>query len=105
MSAYTYEITGVTADVFIKDRLVAITGDLSPVRNDNGKLAYAYLLLDWILDDETGSERLGRIKAIEQAFAAHQSDRREQQIRDLTILFPDFLIKVERYHRFMREGA
>jgi len=98
-------INGENTDTYIKDHLVDIARALSPVQDNDGRLAYASLLLSWILQGETPEIRFSRTKSINQAYRNHMSNR-SPGINygppvDMTITYPDFMIEVQKFLDFL----
>jgi len=98
-------ITGITSDVLVKSRMVDYAKDLSPVQDNDGRLAYASLLLAWVLQGETERIRLVRTKALEQTYQSHLSDRcwgvNHGPRTDVSIPYPDFMIEVQKFLEFL----
>jgi hypothetical protein len=98
-------ITGFTSDKYVKNRMLDYAKDLSPAEDFDGRMAYASLLLDWVLEGEDEAIRLTRTMALEQAYIGHLSDRcpgiNYGHQTDTSIGFPDFMIRVDRILEFL----
>jgi hypothetical protein len=96
-------INGENTDTYVKDHLISIARDLSPVRDNDGRLAYASLLLSWILQGETPDLRFARTKSINQAYRNRVSDFGNgiKTGPDMTISYPDFVVEAEKFLEFL----
>lgn len=99
----THSITGFASDLGIRDQMADYARNLSPVQDNDGRLAYASLLLAWVLQGSTKEIRRTRVKAIEQAVHSHMIDRASSSGRslDYMITYPDFMIEVEKFLEFL----
>lgn len=98
-------ITGVVSDYLVKDHMAEYAKDLSPAQDNDGRLAYASLLLSWVCEGETQNARYIRVKSIRQAHRNHMSDRCEginfgPKI-DTTISYPDFMAEIQKFLEFL----
>jgi hypothetical protein len=100
----THSITGFTSDLGIRDQMASYARDLSPVQDNDGRLAYASLLLAWVLQGSTKEIRRTRVKAVEQAAHNHMGDRTPKHglaSPDYMITYPDFMVEVEKFLEFL----
>jgi hypothetical protein len=90
-------INGENTDTYVKDRLVSIAQSLSPVQSTDGWLAYASLLLAWILEGETEKIRFTRTTAIQKA----HSGRLLLPSWERQMIYPEFLTEAEKIAEFL----
>ena len=98
-------ITGVVSDSMVKEQMAGYAKNLSPVQDNDGRLAYASLLLAWVLEGTTQNFRYTRANAIWQVYINHMSDRclgiNHGSKVDTSITYPDFMIEVEKFLEFL----
>lgn len=90
-------INGENTDEYVKERLVAIAQNLSPVQSTDGYLAYASLLLAWIIEPKDMGARFIRTTAIQKAHSA----RVGIPVLDRQITYPEFIAEAEKIAEFL----
>lgn len=88
-----------------RDRLADIASQLSPIESNDGRMAYATLLLGWILRGDTEDDRYARAQSVERAWRSHHRDRFANRAPgapvDLINPFPDFIAEAETILKFI----
>lgn len=90
-------INGENTDEYVKERLVTIAQNLSPVQSTDGYLAYASLLLAWIIEPEDMGLRSVRTTAIQKTHAAQLM--LPLGIRQIT--YPEFIAEAGKITEFL----
>lgn len=103
------EITGYVSDTVVRASLAEIASRISPVQDNDGRMAYASLLLGWVLRGETGENRLARFKSIQRVASNHERDawrdRAPGQDAGTTVSWPDFQEQAEKILEFIGGGS
>ena len=96
-------ITGAITDELVKDQMISFARNLSQIQNNDGRLAYASLLLSWVLEGGTEGLRYRRFRAISQAHASHMSDLANgvKPGHDASIVSSEFMVEVQKFLEFL----
>lgn len=101
----TTEINGRASDTLVRSRIADIASDLCPLDDNDARMAYAALILGWILRGESLDARYARTQSVDRAYQNHSSAAWSNRIpgkqANLTILFPDFQAEAEKLLKFI----
>lgn len=107
----TKDITGRFTDVHVRERVAEMASRLCPIKEADARMAYATLILGWVLRGESPNARYARLQSAQRAYNDHMADVTASQsavqgmaIRQ-TMLYPDFEATAERVLEFIGGGS
>src|ERR1043166_850259 len=70
----TKEINGRNTDTSCRDRIADIASGLCPVPDNESRMAYANLILEWVMRGEDPVDRYARTRSVERAYQNRIND-------------------------------
>lgn len=102
----TKEINGRNTDTYCRERIAEIASDLCPMQDNESRMAYANLILEWVMWGDTANERYSRTRAVERAYQNRLNDTflLEPGV-GRTMTWPEFRYELNTLLKFIGGGS
>jgi hypothetical protein len=94
----TKEINGRNTDTYCRDRIADIASGLCPVQDNESRMAYANLILEWVMWGDTTIDRYARTQTVERAY---QNRIKDTVGMDRAMTWPELRFELNTLLRFI----